>query len=123
MTKGYQCRELVLRAPRRRAGARQSGRRAGPHPVRHAYPHPGFEPGWIYELVYTGRDPLVLGLGHAAVRDFISFLRYPAEDDTGLGTIERAYAWGRSQTGRCMRDFVYRGFNAEVAGRRRLHGL
>ena len=33
----------------------------------------GFEPGWIYELVYTGRDPLVLGLGHAAVRDFVSF--------------------------------------------------
>ncbi len=31
----------------------------------------GFEPGWIYELVYTGRDPLVLGLGHAAVRDFV----------------------------------------------------
>ena len=30
----------------------------------------GFEPSWIYELVYTGRDPLVLGLGHAAVRDF-----------------------------------------------------
>jgi hypothetical protein len=36
----------------------------------------GFAPGWIYELVYTGRDPLVLGLGHAAVRDFVSFLRY-----------------------------------------------
>jgi hypothetical protein len=83
----------------------------------------GFEPGWIYELVYTGRDPLVLGLGHAAVRDFISFLRYPAEDDTGLGTIERAYAWGRSQTGRCMRDFVYRGFNADVAGRKVFDGI
>jgi hypothetical protein len=31
----------------------------------------GFEPSWIYELVYTGRDPLVVGLGHAAVRDFV----------------------------------------------------
>ena len=41
----------------------------------------GFEPGWIYELVYTGRDPLVLGLGHAAVRDFVSFLRYASADD------------------------------------------
>ena len=68
----------------------------------------GFEPGWIYELVYTGRDALVLGLGHAAVRDFVSFLRYATDDRVGLGEIEKAYAWGRSQTGRCIRDFVYR---------------
>src|SRR5262249_13719834 len=47
----------------------------------------GFEPGWIYELVYTGRDPLVLGLGHVTVRDFFSFLRYSVEDAAGLGTI------------------------------------
>jgi hypothetical protein len=82
----------------------------------------GFEPGWIYELVYTGRDPLVLGLGHAAVRDFVSFLRYGTEDHAGNvnplhqqgGSIEKAYAWGRSQTGRCLRDFVYHGFNADA---------
>jgi len=83
----------------------------------------GFEPGWIYELVYTGRDPLVLGLGHVAVRDFVSFLRYSAEEAIGLGTIERAYAWGRSQTGRCLRDFVYRGFNADAAGRKVFDGI
>jgi Alpha/beta hydrolase domain len=83
----------------------------------------GFEPGWIYELVYTGRDPLVLGLGHAAVRDFVSFLRYSEEDAAGLGTIEKAYAWGRSQTGRCLRDFVYRGFNADAAGRKVFDGI
>jgi hypothetical protein len=91
----------------------------------------GFEPGWIYELVYTGRDPLVLGLGHAAVRDFVSFLRYGEEDGAGRvnplhergGTIEKAYAWGRSQTGRCLRDFVYRGFNADTAGRKVFDGI
>ena len=83
----------------------------------------GFEPGWIYELIYTGRDPLVLGLGHAAVRDFVSFLRYSVGDAAGLGTIEKAYAWGRSQTGRCLRDFVYRGFNADAAGRRVFDGI
>jgi hypothetical protein len=43
----------------------------------------GFEPGLIYELVYTGRDPLVLGLGHVAVRDFVSFLRYAQGDAAG----------------------------------------
>src|SRR6516225_7636213 len=91
----------------------------------------GFEPGWIYELIYTGRDPLVLGLGHVAVRDFVSFLRYGEEDFAGRvnplcgrgGTIERAYAWGRSQTGRCLRDFVYRGFNADHAGLRVFDGV
>jgi Alpha/beta hydrolase domain len=91
----------------------------------------GFEPGWIYELVYTGRDPLVLGLGHVAVRDFVSYLRYGAEDAAGRvnplredgGSIEKAYSWGRSQTGRCMRDFVYRGFNADTAGRKVFDGM
>jgi alpha/beta hydrolase family protein len=91
----------------------------------------GFEPGWIYELVYTGRDPLVLGLGHVAVRDFVSFLRYGAEDRSGRvnplreggGAIEKAYAWGRSQTGRCLRDFVYRGFNADAEGRKVFDGI
>jgi hypothetical protein len=83
----------------------------------------GFEPGWIYELVYTGRDPLVLGLGHAAVRDFVSFLRYGTDDAAGLGGIDNAYVWGRSQTGRCIRDFVYRGFNADAAGRKVFDGI
>ena len=83
----------------------------------------GFELGWIYELVYTGRDPLVLGLGHAAVRDFVSFLRYSEENPANLGPIEKAYAWGRSQTGRCMRDFVYRGFDADALGRKVFDGI
>jgi Alpha/beta hydrolase domain len=91
----------------------------------------GFEPGWIYELVYTGRDPLVLGLGHLAVRDFVSFLRYGAEDSSGRANplrergepVEKAYAWGRSQTGRCLRDFVYRGFNADCSGRKVFDGI
>jgi hypothetical protein len=91
----------------------------------------GFEPGWIYELVYTGRDPLVLGLGHVAVRDFVSFLRYGEEDAAGRvnplrersGAIDKAYAWGRSQTGRCLRDFVYRGFNADATGRKVFDGI
>ena len=83
----------------------------------------GFEPGWIYELVYTGRDPLVLGLGHVAVRDFVSFLRYADDRVAALGSIEKAYAWGRSQTGRCLRDFVYRGFNADAVGRKVFDGI
>lgn len=88
----------------------------------------GFEPGWIYELVYTGTDPLVLGLGHVAVRDFVSFLKSGKPDAAGKanpagGPIERAYGWGRSQTGRCIRDFVYLGFNADAGGKRVFDGL
>jgi hypothetical protein len=91
----------------------------------------GFEPGWIYELSYTSRDPLVLGLGHVAMRDFVSFLRYEAEDHLGHvnplrergWSIEKVYAWGRSQTGRCLRDFVDRGFNGDAEERRVFDGI
>jgi len=87
----------------------------------------GFETGWIYELVYTGKDPLVHGLGHVAVRDFVSFLKHGVEDATGqpnpVRGIEKAYAWGRSQTGRCLRDFVFRGCNEDAAGRRVFDGI
>lgn len=97
----------------------------------HIYLHAGFQPGWIYELSYLAENPLVLGLGHVAVRDFISFLKYEdcdaAGNDNLIGTgrqrIEKAYAWGRSQTGRCIRDFIYRGFNTDSSGRRVFDGV
>jgi hypothetical protein len=95
----------------------------------HIHMPASFEPGWIYELVYTGRDPLILGLGHAVVRDLISFLRYQTQDTAGqanplgTGTIEKAYSWGRSQTGRCIRDFLWRGFNTDASGQKVFDGV
>ena len=89
----------------------------------------GFDPGWIYELVYTGQDPLVLGLGHIAVRDFISFLKYEDADASGKANpiidinIEKSYAWGRSQTGRIIRDFIYLGYNSDSKGRKVFDGV
>ena len=83
----------------------------------------GFRPGWIYELVYEGRDPLVMGLGHVAVRDLVSWLRYEEGVGNPLGGIDRAYGYGRSQTGRAIRDFVWQGFNADAEGRRVFDGL
>jgi hypothetical protein len=35
-----------------------------------------FDTNHIYELTYTAQDPLVQGIGLAAIRDFVSFLRY-----------------------------------------------
>ena len=90
---------------------------------RHIYLPAGFQPGWIYELLYTARDPKVMGLGHVIVRDAISFLKYDRSDANPLRGAEKAYAWGRSQTGRCLRDFVYRGFNADAHGRRVFDGV
>lgn len=92
----------------------------------------GFEPGWIYELVYTARDPNVMGLGHVVVRDLVSYMKYGSGDDAGnastgaaspFGPIDKAYAWGRSQTGRALRDFVHGGWNADAAGRRVFDGV
>ena len=88
----------------------------------------GFEPGWIYELVYTAKDPRVYGLGHVVVRDIVSFLKYGARDCAGnanpLGEhVEKAYCWGRSQTGRCIRDFLYRGYNADADCRKVFDGV
>ncbi len=99
----------------------QGGERAIVPSDSHIHIPGGFAPGWIYELVYTGKDPLVLALGHVAVRDFASFLKYGEADGAGRqnpmrergGVIEKTYAWGRSQTGRCIRDFVHLGFNAD----------
>jgi hypothetical protein len=97
----------------------------------HVFLHEGFQPGWIYELVYLAQDPLVLGLGHVAVRDFASFLKFDDKDAAGQPNLlgqgalrpQKAYAWGRSQTGRCIRDFVYGGFNADAKGRRVFDGV
>ena len=86
----------------------------------------GFQPGWIYELIYEAHSPLVMGLGHVAVRDLVSFLKYNDVDAKGapspVGPVEKAYGWGRSQTGRCLRDFLYRGFNADSQGRKVFDG-
>jgi len=95
---------------------------------RHLYLRSGFKPGAIYEFVYTAKNPLVLGLGFAVVRDLISFLRYETKDAAGHSNplpqdrtksgICRAYAWGRSQSGRFLRDLVYHGFNEDESHRR-----
>ncbi|MFJ8785283.1 alpha/beta hydrolase domain-containing protein [Streptomyces sp. NPDC102476] len=81
----------------------------------------GFQPGWIYELTYEAEDPLVLGLGLAAVRDLVSHLRH--DPALPAGPVEYAYGWGRSQTGRAIRDFVHLGFNEDLEGRPVFEGL
>jgi hypothetical protein len=86
----------------------------------------GLQAGRIYEFVYTAKNPAVVGLGPAAVRDLIAYLKY----DGGpmlLGDqrrfLKRAIGFGTSQSGRFLRTFVYQGFNADEKGRRVFDGL
>lgn len=88
----------------------------------------GILPGWIYELVYTGKDPKPTGLGMAAIRDVVSFFRYEARDATGqanplAGSIAHTYAWGHSQSARLLNHFVYEDFNGDERRRQVFDGI
>jgi Alpha/beta hydrolase domain len=80
----------------------------------------GFQPGKIYEVVYEAKDPVVAGLGLAAVRDFLSYLKY---DPKSTAEIHRVYAVGISQSGRFLRHFLYQDFNADEQGRQVMDGV
>jgi hypothetical protein len=80
----------------------------------------GFVPGKIYEVVYTAKDPAVSGLGLAAVRDFLSYLKY---DPQATAPVRHVYAVGISQSGRYLRHFLYQDFNADEQGRQVMDGV
>src|SRR6266851_5432858 len=107
----------------------------------------GFQPGVLYELIYRAKDPTVLALGWAGMRDLISFFKHARQDDAGTanplfvepqagdrdeddddgegddegGRRERAGTLavfeGSSQSGRSMRTFLHLGFNEDERGR------
>jgi hypothetical protein len=88
----------------------------------------GFDAGAIYEFIYTAKDPKVMGLGFAATRDVVSFLRNETADAAGTanplaGQIDRTIGFGLSQSGRYLHDYLYLGFNADEAGRMVFDGL
>ena len=79
-----------------------------------------FRAGMLYQFSYRARNPPVAGIGYAATRDWIGFLRYQQRDGAGtanpLGAegrhkIGTALAHGTSQSGRFLRDMLYLGFN------------
>ncbi len=80
----------------------------------------GFRTGRIYELVYRARDPVVVGLGLTALRDAVSYFKH---DPAAPLHLDRAYGFGISQSGRFLRTFVQRGFDADEAGRPVLDGM
>jgi hypothetical protein len=83
----------------------------------------GFEPGLIYDVVYRGTDPRVVGLGLAGTRDLISFFKHETAPANPMAGIRHALGVGVSQSGRFLRHLVYQGFNEDEAGRRVFDGL
>jgi hypothetical protein len=108
------------------------GKSATPSNVDVCYPT-GFSPNYIYELVYVAQNPLVLGIGFAATRDLISFLRYERSSANPLlakgaataadDPLRWAVGFGRSQSGRYIKDLVYQGFNLDEGKRMVFDGI
>lgn len=87
----------------------------------------GFDPTYAYTLVYQGKDPLVLGIGFAATRDLVAYLRSGKPDDAGnvnpAGPVRWTVASGTSQSGNFIKSFVNLGFNASETGGRVFDGV
>jgi hypothetical protein len=78
----------------------------------------GFDPGQAYTLIYQGRDPLVLGIGFAAVRDLNAFLHHASGPTNPLaGRVRWPIITGTSQSGNFVKSFINLGFNADEDGR------
>ncbi len=92
-----------------------------------------FAPAMIYELWYDAIGAKVVGIGFAATRDLVSFLRYERADDKGTLNpllvdgrgegVRHAMAFGGSQSGRYLRHYIELGMNKDARGRRVFDGM
>ena len=84
-----------------------------------------FKQSAIYEFSYVAKDPAVSGVGLAATRDWVSFLRHAgvAEGNPLAGQVQQTYSYSISQPSRTLNDFVLFGFNEDESGRRVLDGI
>lgn len=126
---------------------RASWRLDGPRKVLVERPD-DMDAGALYQFTYTATDPIVAGLGFAATRDVIAYLRrgepdasgaaHPLADlrtapgaladpaaggDTQGDAVDLVIGVGVSQSGRYLRDMIWQGFNNDGAGRRVFDGL
>ena len=99
-----------------------------------------FHPYKIYDLWYQATGSAVAGVGFAATRDLVAFLRYRRADRNGtpnpmvmpagspgtsgdLRGVEHSLAFGVSQAGRFLRHFLELGMNDDGHGRRVFDGV
>src|SRR5436190_2670896 len=83
----------------------------------------GFDPASLYELTYVAKDPPVHGIGFAATRDLIAFLRRHDADHPLGASVRYAIAQGTSQSGNYLRSFLNLGFNQHERRRRVFDGM
>jgi hypothetical protein len=88
----------------------------------------GIDANAAYRLTYVAKDPLVLGIGWAATRDLVAYLRSGQRDISGIpnpagGAIRWAIGVGDSQSGNFLRSFTHLGFNADEDGKRVFDGI
>jgi len=93
--------------------------------ARHIRLDTGFEKGRLYQVTYTAVGAPVLGLGIAALRDAVAWLKHGTarEGNPAPGLVRYGYAYGRSQTGRLLRTLVYHDLNVDEQGREALDGI
>ncbi|RYF08211.1 MAG: hypothetical protein EOO31_03475 [Comamonadaceae bacterium] len=88
----------------------------------------GFDPQYLYELIYVAKDPKVMGVGLAALRDTVTFFRGQAADAEGkpnplAGRIRHTIGQGTSQSGNAMKTFLHLGFNQRLDGGKVFDGM
>ena len=83
---------------------------------QHIFLWTGFRPGYTYQLTYETKDPLVIGVGFAAIRDAASYFKFDPDAEVQG---RYAYAYGVSQTGRYLRHMIYEGFTVDERGDRK----
>jgi hypothetical protein len=87
-----------------------------------------FRQGALYEFTYQAKNPVVAGVGLAAIRDLASFARNAKTDEQGRanplsGRAESIYTACVSQPCRTMHDFLLLGFNEDESGKKVVDGV
>ena len=98
------------------------------HTIRLLPAGTAFKQSYVYDFVYTAKEPKVAGLGLCSTRDFVSFLRYAKADAAGnanplAGDVQYTYSFASSQPARYMNDMQTLGFNEDEQGRRVIDGI
>jgi len=85
----------------------------------------GFAKGRLYRIAYTALGAPVMGLGPAALREAASWIKHGTTGDghPAPGRLRHVYGYGRSQTGRLLRTYVYYDLNLDEQGREALDGI
>jgi hypothetical protein len=81
----------------------------------------GFDSKRLYQVVYTAKDPYVLGIGFAAWRDVGAFFKKQLADDAGTANpvakvVTSSIGRGVSQSGNFLRGWLHLGFNLAEDG-------